>query len=128
MTTELRDYEPCSHPGCLSHISHPCEGCGRVGGKQITGDQTAGAKWVIAKPVYSNRPSVYSSGHADVTWIPDLRYGLFESSVAAKRQYLYDCRELNPVNGPHSDEFVRAVFKSQINLGVAKTMRIIWPC
>lgn len=29
----LRDREPCSHPGCLSHISHPCEGCGRIGGK-----------------------------------------------------------------------------------------------
>lgn len=28
----LRDGEPCSHPGCLSHISHPCEGCGRIGG------------------------------------------------------------------------------------------------
>lgn len=28
----LRDGEPCGHPGCLSHVSHPCEGCGRVGG------------------------------------------------------------------------------------------------
>lgn len=28
----LRDGEPCAHRGCLSHISHPCEGCGRIGG------------------------------------------------------------------------------------------------
>ena len=21
--------EPCSHKGCASHVSHPCEGCGR---------------------------------------------------------------------------------------------------
>jgi len=28
----MRDGEPCSHKGCLSHISHPCEGCGRIGG------------------------------------------------------------------------------------------------
>jgi hypothetical protein len=21
--------EPCDHPGCKSHVSHPCEGCGR---------------------------------------------------------------------------------------------------
>ena len=21
---------PCEHPGCLSHVSHPCEGCGRI--------------------------------------------------------------------------------------------------
>ena len=24
--------EPCGHPGCLNHITHPCEGCGRKGG------------------------------------------------------------------------------------------------
>ena len=22
--------EPCEHPGCLSHVTHPCEGCGRI--------------------------------------------------------------------------------------------------
>jgi len=31
----LRDGEPCSHVGCLSHISRPCEGCGRIGGKGL---------------------------------------------------------------------------------------------
>lgn len=29
----LKDGESCSHPGCLSHISHRCEGCGRIGGQ-----------------------------------------------------------------------------------------------
>jgi len=24
---------PCGHAGCLSHVSHPCEGCGRVAGQ-----------------------------------------------------------------------------------------------
>lgn len=28
----LRPGDPCDHPGCLAHRSHPCEGCGRVGG------------------------------------------------------------------------------------------------
>lgn len=23
------DNIPCDHPGCLSHVSQPCEGCGR---------------------------------------------------------------------------------------------------
>jgi hypothetical protein len=23
---------PCDHPGCLHHMKHPCEGCGRIGG------------------------------------------------------------------------------------------------
>jgi hypothetical protein len=30
-----RRYEPgkpCPHPGCIAHLSHPCEGCGRIGG------------------------------------------------------------------------------------------------
>ena len=27
----LKPGEPCSHPGCCNHITHPCEGCGRVG-------------------------------------------------------------------------------------------------
>ena len=26
------DGEPCTHPGCVSHQSHPCEECGRTGG------------------------------------------------------------------------------------------------
>lgn len=25
--------ESCSHPGCLSHTTHPCEGCGRIAGR-----------------------------------------------------------------------------------------------
>ena len=32
----MRDGEPCRHPGCLSHISHPCEVCGRIGGTQMS--------------------------------------------------------------------------------------------
>jgi hypothetical protein len=29
----LQDGEECGHPGCRAHISHPCEGCGRIGGR-----------------------------------------------------------------------------------------------
>lgn len=32
---QYADGEPCDHPGCLSHISHPCEGCGRRGGMKV---------------------------------------------------------------------------------------------
>lgn len=36
---DLPDGQPCSHPGCLSHISHPCEVCGRIAGiKNKKGD------------------------------------------------------------------------------------------
>ena len=28
----LKDGEPCSHRGCLNHVTHPCEVCGRIAG------------------------------------------------------------------------------------------------
>jgi hypothetical protein len=28
-------FQPCKHIGCLNHISHPCEKCGRIGGNGI---------------------------------------------------------------------------------------------
>lgn len=31
----LKDGEPCRHRSCLAHISHPCEGCGRIGGRTL---------------------------------------------------------------------------------------------
>ena len=34
--------QPCHHKGCLRHLSHPCEGCGRIGGKgNVTVRKTA---------------------------------------------------------------------------------------
>ncbi len=30
-----QDGEPCDHKGCLNHRTHPCEGCGRIGGFPI---------------------------------------------------------------------------------------------
>lgn len=29
------DGEPCDHPGCCHHVTHPCEGCGRIGCKSF---------------------------------------------------------------------------------------------
>jgi hypothetical protein len=31
----LKDGEPCDHVGCLAHVTHPCEGCGRIAGRRI---------------------------------------------------------------------------------------------
>lgn len=28
---------PCRHPGCLNHITHACEGCGRIAGGMMEG-------------------------------------------------------------------------------------------
>lgn len=31
--SKYEDGDPCDHPGCLHHISHPCEVCGRIAGR-----------------------------------------------------------------------------------------------
>lgn len=25
----------CKHPGCANHVTHPCEGCGRITGAEL---------------------------------------------------------------------------------------------
>jgi hypothetical protein len=32
----FEDEKPCNHPGCLSHVSHQCEGCDRIASKYPT--------------------------------------------------------------------------------------------
>jgi hypothetical protein len=29
------DGQPCEHPGCLNHLTHQCEGCGRIGASYL---------------------------------------------------------------------------------------------
>ena len=29
----ILDGQPCNHVGCMSHVSHPCENCGRIAGQ-----------------------------------------------------------------------------------------------
>ena len=38
----FEDGVPCDHPGCASHIKHPCEMCGRTGAR---GKITLGRVW-----------------------------------------------------------------------------------
>ncbi len=38
------EQKPCSHPGCLQHVSHPCEGCGRIAGKGGRHDKIS---WIV---------------------------------------------------------------------------------
>jgi len=40
---KLPDGVPCKHPGCLRHITHPCEGCGRVAGRSYVAVPVAAA-------------------------------------------------------------------------------------
>lgn len=39
---KLIDGEPCDHRGCLNHVTHPCEGCGRIVGHALSDDTKSG--------------------------------------------------------------------------------------
>jgi hypothetical protein len=41
---ELEPGQPCDHPGCAAHVSHPCEGCGRYAAGTRNGPDL-GAAW-----------------------------------------------------------------------------------
>lgn len=57
------DGKSCGHPGCLNHVSHPCEGCGRIAGwnksLHIKVDlKTAFEKWLIKMDIYLETDTV----------------------------------------------------------------------
>lgn len=55
----LRDGEPCNHPGCLSHVSHPCEGCGRIAGRDPAACRSCGGL------------QQHKAGCREVRWLED---------------------------------------------------------
>ena len=61
----LRDGEPCDHPGCLQHVSHPCEGCGRIAGI---------ASVVISQVFYKKILKVLKQLHDESSMLPDGSY------------------------------------------------------
>ena len=76
---ELRDGEPCNHKGCLSHISHPCEGCGRIAGKQI-----AEADTIIAS-VRCQKENTLPIDHQ--CSLPDYIYKLIDIPILIEATY-----------------------------------------
>ena len=54
-TRVLKPGEPCDHPGCLSHVSHPCESCGRIAGQ---GNYTLKHPWVV-EPAVDVKTDIY---------------------------------------------------------------------
>lgn len=45
--TRLKPGQPCGHPGCASHLSRPCEGCGRYAAGMANGPDVDQAKEYI---------------------------------------------------------------------------------
>lgn len=59
--------QPCDHPGCLSHISHPCDGCGRIGGLPPAASETGTPRyWCMACPL-TFTDAAAANAHHDAT-------------------------------------------------------------
>ena len=76
----MRDGEPCSHRGCLNHISHPCEGCGRIGGKNIKMKEYKFRAW---EPL--NKKKIYFDGFIPFTISSKFIEGALSSANQEKR-------------------------------------------
>ena len=65
---KLRNGEPCKHPGCLSHITHPCEKCGTQwsDAKCIGRDKCDGQ----CDPDCPGFADAYCKGDLNISWDP----------------------------------------------------------
>lgn len=67
---DLVRHEPCSHPGCFHHISHPCEGCARIMGKRQI-------DWVIC-----GKETGHKARYFDPNWAWQLQRDCREAGIA----------------------------------------------
>lgn len=82
-------------------------------------DQTV---YVLAKPTYPNRPSVYGGGAPTAVWVPDFRWGTFDTNLAAKRKWVEALHQVGP-------DFPDAMIKRQFhadseNVGMVKVLKM----
>jgi hypothetical protein len=47
----FEDGEPCPHPGCKNHITHPCEVCGRIAAQGKSKEFSTNWVWAGNKPI-----------------------------------------------------------------------------
>ena len=66
----VRDGEECGHPGCGSHVSHPCENCGRIGARgEVNLDVY---HYLILVKLFKGRCPNTKCGHAIATTVHEL--------------------------------------------------------
>lgn len=65
---ELENGVPCSHPGCLHHVTHPCERCGRIGGMKR---KIAPWKDYKGNVICEGDTIVHPSGEKGVVWFAE---------------------------------------------------------
>lgn len=88
---------PCPHQGCQSHVSHPCEGCGRINGIYAT----------AAADLYSALEEVLNTG---LNGGNDMRLAM----LSAKRM------ELAPEELAQAEASEQAVKRARVALAKAR--------
>ncbi|MCA9872181.1 MAG: hypothetical protein KC441_00940 [Anaerolineales bacterium] len=88
----LRDGEPCGHPGCASHISHPCEGCGRYAAGMMNGPDPQ-AIYAQLQALSRRHPTVHSILQTAVThiWTLEQTFGALALLLAQQNEALVKC-------------------------------------
>jgi len=75
--------EPCTHPGCKSHITHPCEGCGKQWGttedtddnnKEEVFDCDSWIKWVTEYKEVKERERILIHEAIETGLITDVKH------------------------------------------------------
>jgi hypothetical protein len=92
----MRDGEPCNHKGCLSHISHPCEGCGRIAGRNILESKNEVEAYFNLKDINNacmSKREMYkalSGKSVKCTYIEKDEMGLFAVELQDNNTYILD--------------------------------------
>jgi hypothetical protein len=69
----LPDGIACSHPGCLSHVTHPCEHCGRIAGRRPRCTPETLRELVARLVVEHNVPCMMEGMYHADAWEEDLK-------------------------------------------------------
>ena len=114
----LRDGEPCSHRGCLHHLTHPCEGCGRIAGKAVKPEAGPPDKIYLQWHGSGDPDDVAPVARSEVTWCEDK---VFPGDVPYVRDDLRDA--VLEALGDCQDPVQRVEDLNRVNDGVweAKT-------
>ena len=81
--SDWKEGQPCNHKGCLNHVTHPCEGCGRIEGRRVDW------KAQLAKDLYLET--------MDVAWTDDIiiQYALAVSKAIESNRRCGECEKRN---------------------------------
>lgn len=88
-TKKYKDGEPCDHPGCLHHLSHPCEACGRIAGRESVQLNTHVSKPTVDRTYEFAEPDneivvTLEDGYTERFWLK----GLTDEEYIKRARYL----------------------------------------